>query len=300
MISGYFMMRSYYRKNVKTISIGLETINFISHKFKHILYFIIPSVFFGFIVHLFLIPKTSFSVLNSLLLTLYEIIPLQTVGFPVFCVTGTMWYVSALFISIFLLYPCILLFRDTFTILVCPLISLFLYGLISHSIHTLDAPDTWMFNVVSSGLLRGLAGVSAGCFLYELSERFRVCLSGLQQVIVKFIEIICYILFFCIMIKFSRSALDFVAIPILCFLIITGISGYSIFSIIKRFKYTKSLAEFCIALYLNHFYWRLLVEAKFDFLQRTEQVYVMVLLSLISSFLVYSISRNLSKNKIPF
>ena len=301
MISGYFMMQTATKtinKNLDDFNIGESTLNFIKHKFFPLLHYIIPSAILGFILYIWINPRTPLTLLYDFSLLFFEIVPLQNAGYSGFFSTGVMWYVSSLFISSLILYPLCLKFNKSFALSVCPILSIMLYGLLCHNLHCLDAPDTWLFNIVSSGLIRGLAGISAGCFMYEIIANNSNNDHSLSKAItVSILELSGYLLLFFIMLQLHHSPYDFLAVFLIFGLLYIGFTRSSLITGKISFKCSRILADYSLAIYLNHFYWRRMIETFLSHLDRKNQILIFFTLTLLTAAIIYLIA-NFTKQLI--
>ncbi|MBR4514664.1 MAG: acyltransferase [Lachnospiraceae bacterium] len=117
-------------------------------------------------------------------------------------VTGN-WYLSVLVVATFILYALILRYGRSFTVLVCPVASLFLTGYITSaagSFHPVHAGS------VSFGFLRGLAEMCMGACMYELSAVIKDKVGDKRGSRV-LVTVVKYLLFVGIML-FALGAID--------------------------------------------------------------------------------------------
>ena len=68
------------------------------------------------------------------------------------------WYISAMLLSMFILYPLLLLLRDKFTYIIAPLASIVIYGYLLFRVGNLATINPLEGSFVYTGLLRGIAG----------------------------------------------------------------------------------------------------------------------------------------------
>ena len=109
---------------------------------------------------------------RNVLLSLPEMCGIQMLGFPgTPSVAGSSWCISALLIISFLMYPLLLKWFKLYVRYLAPLTSLAVYGWLCASDGQLGAPDA-LVGIVCTGLLRGYAGISCGCAVWELSRVF--------------------------------------------------------------------------------------------------------------------------------
>ena len=123
MISGYFLMKS-LKRSQDDLPLGEQTVRFVIHKYKAIVFFLIPSAIIGCIAYIFILPRDTEAVLMQATLMLFEMIPLQTAGYQGFFATGVSWYLSALFLSSMIIFPMAKKLKTNFSLWLAPLIAI--------------------------------------------------------------------------------------------------------------------------------------------------------------------------------
>ena len=104
---------------------------------------------------------------------LAEILMLQMFRIPTAYITGTSWFLSAMWIALIVLIPIMIVAMRKFTRYIAPLLALAIYFFIQKRTGYLWEPDAWM-GFAYKGTLRALAGISLGAFAYEIGT----CLKG--------------------------------------------------------------------------------------------------------------------------
>ncbi len=291
MISGYFMMRSLAKTNSDE-PVGLATGKFIAHKYKSIAFFLIPSAIIGCWIYSYIIPRETDEVIMQATLMLFEMIPMQVAGFFGFWTTGVSWYLSALFLGLLILFPLAYKFRSNFTLTVCPLIAILLYGYLGAIFNNLDVPNAWINHSVNSGLLRGIAGIAAGCFLYECCERLKdKKVSWIGKGFFTVLEIIGWQYCIYVMHEHPRTAYDFVVCFLMFGLLLIGINRYSLLSYCIQFKWTRHLATISTVIYLNHYYWNMYLRNEYPDMSDTKRMWIYLALIAVTSAVVFAIGR---------
>lgn len=258
MISGYFMMGSIERHRDTQENIGISTVRFLSHKYFSLLSVLLPSCLLSYIVYSVIQDRTIAEFVHRLPLLLFDLIPLREAGFRGVYTLGISWYLSAMFLSLAFLYPLCKKFRSSFTLTVCPILVLLIYGFLSHSYGHLAIASMYIEGCfINAGLLRGIAGCTAGCILYEatrfLSQK-RVTHAG--RVVFTLAELLCFAFMLLVMHKKPKSSYDYVLVFVIFAMLLIGISGVSFSSHILKPQWTKKLATASTLLVLNHYCWR--------------------------------------------
>ncbi len=291
MISGYFMMKSLGKSNSED-SLGVATASFVAKKYKSIIFFLIPSAIIGCIAYIYIMPRDTKDVILQAVLMIFELAPMQVAGFTGFYTTGVAWYLSAMLLSLLIVYPLARKFKDTFSLVACPLASVLIYGFLMYNAGNMDVPNSWINNMFNTGLLRGVAGLSAGCFLYECAERLserKVCIGS--RIFFTLLEIAGWGYCVYIMHEYPKSMYDAALIFIMFGLLLIGINRYSLLSCLIQFKWTRHLATVSTVVYLNHYYWSKFLTAQYPQLSQSTHLALYLALIAVSSALVYGVGR---------
>ena len=169
-VSGFFMALSASKKEEAEVrTLGTETAGFIFRKLKRLLpYFVFAwittlvsdTVYFG--------PKEVFSSEN-LLKVPFSIVFLHVSGIPMKDVVGTDWYLSAMFMSMAVIYPLLRYRSDIFTKLAAPLIAVSLYACMLRRDGYITGVLGW-YGIFCKGFFRGFAGLCLGCSAFAVSK----------------------------------------------------------------------------------------------------------------------------------
>ena len=137
----------------------------------------------------------------------------------------------------------------------CPLTALLFYGILSHFYGDIAVAHTYLEGtVVNGGILRALAGCSAGCVLYEISKILAnkqvTCVGRIGFTVV---ELGGFAYFFYAMHEHSASSYDYVLVGVLFGLLLIGICGLSYSSYLLRAKWLRALGTASTLIVLNHY-----------------------------------------------
>lgn len=255
MISGFFMMENISRNKFPEDALGISTIKFITNKFKSLFPYLLPASLLGFYIDNYIYNRSLIESLKRLPLLFFDIFPLAEAGFQGVYVVGISWYLAAMFLSLAILYPLCKKYGSNFVLTVCPVACLLIYGTLSHFYGNLAIVTTWLnFSLISSGLLRGLAGCAAGCLLseiYRAISKRRVNIKG--RLLFTILEIIGFAYLFFSMKILPLSKYEFVLIFVIFGLLIIGIGGLSYSSVIFRGNWTKFFGITSTLLVLSHY-----------------------------------------------
>lgn len=173
LISGFLMAHSISRmRSLQAGQLGTDTLIFMWRKAKRLW----PPVFVSACVILglefFLEQKELSAVSGRLWANLPELFFMQQSGFSFGSLNGHTWYISAMLLAMFVLYPMARRHPDFFNAALAPLLGVFLIGWLVQVNHGLGRPAL-RSGLMMNGLVRALAEISLGCFCYWLAARLR-------------------------------------------------------------------------------------------------------------------------------
>ncbi len=260
MITGFLMMGSLYRKKDEPDLAPDSTAKFVFRKYRAIFLPLLFSAISGYFIYEILIFENTLKVaLRDIPFLLFEIFPLQMAGFDGFWTTGVSWYLSAMLLAIAILYPIAKKNPERYAYTVCPTLILLLYGLICVQYHQLDVNNHWILGVVNGGILRAMAGISAGCFLYVMVLRAKPQITTGARICYTVVEIVAifYLLKTMMMTEFQRSGHDFVLAAVIFGILYLELSEKSLIAHYCKHRFTKVLATWSTYIYLNHYAWNI-------------------------------------------
>ena len=251
LVSGYFMA-STAKKYLSTPTgetIASKTWTFILSKIK-IFY---PYYLFSLIIKFIFIAVTSpykktFSVLIKSLPSIFILYyPLNWNDKGLYF-TGA-WYLSAMIISMIILFPLLLRKYDVMSKIIFPIVSLFILGFIMHEYKKLNTHGEW--NVFTyTGLLRSTAELMLGVFLKEIVDKINELKERKASILLTIVK---YFIYSCILIcvvKFDFRKFDIYLLLFMAVAIVLSMSQltYSI----KQTRFSDYLGKFSLIVYIFH------------------------------------------------
>lgn len=221
MISGYLMMPS-----IKPENTGIDAVRFIAGRLKKIYpMFFMSAVIYYLMYYGVNIEQNVFSVAEEFEKIFWGGVFLSEIGMGV--AIGRTWYISAMLIGMFILFPVLSKTASNkfFACVYAPVISCFIYAFL-RARYGMTQADTYIMTgdavfIVLPNLLRALAGLMLGCFVYCISEHYGICFNECKRkrVYLKLLEFSSTLVVFGgLMQKTSWSKWDFV--EIFCFAVI--------------------------------------------------------------------------------
>ena len=171
---------------------------------------------------------------------------------------GQDWYLSALVLGLIIIYPIALYYRNFFEKIFVPWSTIILYALLIQQYGTLDVGSEYL-SIVSTAMVRGVAGISAGCLAYLIYRSVREKEFTKSQLnILAGVEILMWlavpILFTSNIIATDSDVLFyvpvFIGIIVLAFIDKTPLSGFFNSHFTGLFGYLGA-----ISLYMYLFHW---------------------------------------------
>lgn len=195
LVSGYLLANTAH-KHYDTNNVTHCTAGFMYKKIMSIF----PYHFFVFIadVIIFCIVKESHKV-SEFLQKLLSYIPglffLQKSGIKCIEVNTIEWYIPVMLISMAILYPLVLTYKDKFTKIACPIITIFTIGYLIYSTGELGGVKQYVFNdILPKVYVRAFSEMCAGVFIYEVVHKFNNReLSKPVKAFLSVTEIFCYV-----------------------------------------------------------------------------------------------------------
>ncbi|MBR5739095.1 MAG: acyltransferase [Lachnospiraceae bacterium] len=188
-LSGYYLTEHVLEKRARSVSIGESCRDYLSKRFLGLLPLLILSILFGIAVRFLMQGGTLTK--GDIVYTVGDLFLTQGFLLEGAYYPGVAWYLSVLFIGIALLYPVLAKWPSYFTRVFSIFLALFLYGYLSMSTGNLSGPGS-VTGVFMKGTLRGIAGMSAGAFLYGSMDRVRKVGILRSRIARTVIRIICY------------------------------------------------------------------------------------------------------------
>ena len=262
MITGYFMMNAVSKSQSKDIA--KDTLKFILRKFSSFFLAFFASVIFSYNVYAFAFNFNFKTYLSNIVLMLSEIFPLQITGMKTLATTGVSWYLSAMMLALIILYPLARKTGNKFTHIICPIAVFMIYGALCFKYGGLSVICEWFFDLpIRAGLLRGVAGICAGCILYECVKKIKsLNFSRFGEIFLFFIEIFSAAALVLIMQILHYDGFDYFSLPFMFILLLCFFSRKSIFSKNFSFDFTEHFSKISFLLYLNHHYWNFVIQQK--------------------------------------
>ena len=191
-LSGFLVCKSYVEKNRKNVSDAIST------KVKKMYPAYITALIM--LVSIYAIKWHGFNYLNwfnensNNTSFISELFMVQTTGVAKFIyLNGPAWYVSALIINTGIIVALTNIFKK-FSKYIFLIISIGIYSYFFINDYSMS-PNYFVLGIISSAILRGLAGMSLGCFIYFINQKHSSLFTKMNNYIFNALEIIMFVFF---------------------------------------------------------------------------------------------------------
>lgn len=177
LVSGYLMAKSakkiiLQKNKLESSEIANLSWSFITKKIKSFYVYYVGAIFLQIIIRNFIIQHDSLVSLISSFLRSIPTFTLTFMGFnnnSVSLYVGSTWYLSAMIIAIFILFPLLLKNFEGFSKLFFPVFSMFIMGYLYTTNKSIANWQGWS-GLCFNGVLRALGEISLGASLFVLAD----------------------------------------------------------------------------------------------------------------------------------
>ena len=218
-----------------------------------------------------------------------DLMILQCFGFSAPSFIGVIWYLSASFFAIAVLYPIMRRYYDCYCRYFSLIIALLLVGVLQNNYGTLSKPNDFLLQIFNTGFIRSISMVSLGSFVFEVSEKVKTISftkNGLR--LLTALEIALYVGVFGYMTLWQSDyakADSFIVLYMAFAVAITLSSKSFIYGKVDN-GFVLFLGKLSAILYLNHHYWFTALKSLFEEPSIWMKL-IAIVLSFITSLLVY-------------
>lgn len=194
---------------------------------------------------------------------LSDVFLLEIEGYGFF-IDGPMWYLSAMLLVCFILWPFLVRFREFFCNVASPLISAFGYGYILKINGDLHSPTKWL-GFVYIGTIRAFAGVCLGCIIFEMAGRLSAIeMSENSEKRFTALHIILTVVLMISVILSITKTNDFGIVILIFIVLLTSFCSHNKVASSFNEKISNYLGRLSLFIYLVHFPIAMIIAAKKD------------------------------------
>lgn len=266
MVSGFFMAKSLFALKEKPIkSLGDETWRFTLKKADRIYIPYIIAFAIHFVIRMIIENVSIKDILIEASLSIREL----TLTYSTGIITGRFhngptWYISAMILGMFILYPILRKYYDTFSKVIAPFFSLFIYAFLQHQYKSINL-SSHFGEIMCLGFLRGVCALSIGIFIFQLvrkatDSKITLNFAGKGALLLFEFGIVGYLLLITFHKRFSSHEFQYFSVILQAALVF--ILFYNPIKINNKFiiNVCKKLGELSLYIYLNHRIWTRVLE----------------------------------------
>jgi len=246
--SGYLMAVSAFKSGRKK-DVASDTWSFIGKKFKALFPYVLIAFLSISIVNIIFKSNNIYNWITSI----WDLFLLRMTGIKTARINKVAWYLSAMLLSMLIIYPLLRKYKKNYSTLIAPIIVIFLAGYMSHQYGHLRTPVKWI-GFCYKGLLRAFLELNIGVIVYEMTMRFKkLDFTKFGRVFITILEVSCFSIIFIIaqfLVKGTR--LDFIMLVIFSVGIMLAFSEKSYFYNFCCNKFFYYLEKLSLSIYVNH------------------------------------------------
>lgn len=255
-VSGYLMAKSAEKRKETSLGLGSDTLSFVLHKAKGIFPFYLAAFILSFCITQILSNSGWKQALLTLFRSPYNILMLGMAGnYDMGHRVQASWYISAMLLSILVLYPIRKKHTNVFDHIIAPILFLMLVGW-AYQTGTGVAGFTvgyqsrlFMYN----GVFRGIAEMAIGCSCYTIGKKLQhINFTVIGKVMISLIEWAGYLLIFFCAYHDSKSDIDLVLLLLIMVSVTLSFSGKGILAPLFNNRLCSFLGSFSLQMYLTH------------------------------------------------
>lgn len=248
--SGFLMAVSVNKNSGKD-----NVLDFMKNKIKGIYPAILLSWIFSFtLINIFYF-KDFYTLITRMFESVWELLFLRNAGFNGFRTIPQTWYISAMFLSMFIIFPIYNKNKEKFEGYIAPLLSIIILGYLFHFTNSLVNPNKYMILFYKSSY-RAFGEICLGIFCYHICKQIKnINFTKIGELLLSFLELFGYIftIYYMQSYKLFNSTFDFVVLVMLGISITISFSQKSIISKLFNFKIFNFLGRYSLYIYLTYY-----------------------------------------------
>ena len=151
---------------------GADTLRFLGRNLKNLLPVYLIALTGGIVTTIVTDNLSLAETMRRLLMSLYDSALLRGSGIAITQFVSESWVISVMLIGGTVLYSLHRKYQDAFSFLIAPVVSILILGYLFKNYKDLNLA-LGGFKTVAPGLLRAVAGMSAGCVIFRITEWLR-------------------------------------------------------------------------------------------------------------------------------
>lgn len=256
-VSGYYLAFSVSKNkdNVSITTIGTETVNYTITRAKRLF----PEFFCGFLLTIVLTQiiykEPLVELFRKLLSTgIYELLMLHVINPYEEMILSVAWYVSALLLATFIIYPFLRMIPNIYKNIVAPLLMI-CFIVFTGSRNNILLGNFTVYGCVFGGTIRAIVEISWGTFLFERVYALKNKNSNImdkRRWLYTFIEICMFLFVISGSFFYEKTKWDFIFLLALTVGITICLADIGIKVSFISDRFLKFCGSFSYALYMSH------------------------------------------------
>lgn len=254
LLSGLLMARSVSGRmdseSVDSQQLVSDTKNFVLRKIGGFYKYFLAAIILNYILGLTVYQWTAKALLTELVWDIPKLLLVNMFGmYP--NATDPTWYLSAMTISICLLYPILRRRYKIASNLIFPSFGFILMGIQFVKSRNVSQITDW-YGIAYGGLIRGISLIALGVWCFEISKSLSsICVTKLAKVVLTLLKCLCYLSVFAYALMKNAWGDCYIAAILLCMIAIT-LSWTTLTYTIKPNAICKLLGKVSLPIYLYH------------------------------------------------
>lgn len=251
-VSGY-LLAAKAKKNYSANNIAKSTKSFMYRKAMAVFPYHIVGYTIGvyLLFHYYSLPNTK-ALIEKLLNLIPGFFLLEKSGIYSEEVLSAEWYIGAMLVSMLIIYPLVLRFKENFTKIFAPAFTIIIIGYLAYSTHKLGGVSTFVFNgTVSKAYLRAFTEICAGTFCYEVASYLKkINFNLLERLLLTAIEFVCYTMPVLYAFSSFSQKYEIYAFYSLTIAVTLSFSDAGVFNKLLKNKFSEFLGNASLYIYL--------------------------------------------------
>ena len=168
-VAGFYFAKQVLKEEYDKKTIGKETFQMIGKKFISFFPYILITFLLNMVVKILFVRPNLETIANSI----WNLFLIREFGFRSPLVLGQLWFLTAMLVSMFIIYPFLKKHKENFIYIASPLIVLFTLGYLSTMKVGLDFSYVEWALITKAGILRGFAEINIGMIICMINEKLK-------------------------------------------------------------------------------------------------------------------------------
>jgi hypothetical protein len=251
------------------------------NKVKGILPYHVIAFVFTFLVTIYVQKLNIKGIVILAVKALPNFFLIQMAGIEGIWINEVEWYLSAMLIAIFIIYPICKKNYSLFVNVIAPIGGLLLIGYVSKTYGSLIGIDVWT-PIGYKAVLRAVAEIALGTVTFELCRKLRkIKLSQIQKIFLTIIELFCYLVTLAFIVSTAMEYFETYILFILAIAVTISFSGITYGAQFFNKTVFYLLGKLSLPVYLCQIAGVLIVPVAFREFKVSQQIIAIVFITMV-------------------